>query len=277
MKLRFVGAAPLLAALTVGISPAVAKQPQEPPTKPNTGPLRKGSRANPEFTALLQREIDQKAEACKLLREKRWAEAEVKFKEAIAALKIFPPDQHYAELAEAQYQQGEFSEALQSMKTAFYPKLPSALKSTGSLGSNPTIVARFEEIAQRFGEAELVAPLWEKAFHSAQARHGLVKRAAKTAQTPKQRKALVLVGAGQIAELRSDLARMKELNLLALQADPECALAHFYLARLGGMTLESLAHLEAAYEYGDPDLKRLVETPLHNLQYLRDEPKQIKL
>ena len=274
MKLLFLGAAPLLAALTVGISPALAQQPQEPPAPP----LRKGSReSRQEFTALLQREADQHSEASRLLKEKRWAEAEVKFKEAIAAIKIFPPDEHYAELAEAQYQQGKFSEALQSMKTAFYPKLPSALKRTGSLGSNPTFVARFEEIAQRFGEAELVAPLWEKAFLGVRTSHGLIKEAAKTVQTPQQKKALALVGAGQLAELRGDKARRKELYQLALQADPECAVAHFHLARLSGQTPEAIAHLEAAYKTADPDLKRHVEARLHELQPLRDEPKQIKL
>lgn len=237
MKFSRFGISSVILLLSSGGSPGFALQLQEKPAVKPGRSLHSGPVS--EIPPQIKRLLDLQMEACKLLKQRKWAEAEARLKEAVvahgAAYQGLAP--YYADLAEAQYQQGKLPEALKSIKLA-------GSKRNTSLSPDALQVVRFVELVERCGDAELTEPFWKAAY--AQKLHPALIDALKSSKTSHQIKAMVLVLAGEQAETNKDSARAKQLYLLAVHLDPNCTRAYDNLKDMGIYLSPAIVHLEAS-------------------------------
>lgn len=210
MKFSRFGVSSVILVLSGGGSAGFALQLQEKPAVKRPYYSGPSSQVSPQITRLLRLLLD----AQQSLKRRKWAEAETRLKEAIVVhgsiYKAQAP--YYADLAEAQYQQGKLPEALQSMKLAFE-------KGNKGIRRDVLRVVRFAELAEYCGEPEVVELLWSEAYIL-----GLpltVGEAAIKATPPNQRKAHVLKMAGQRAEMEHDVERANQLYEQAARLDLE--------------------------------------------------------
>ncbi len=206
MKFSLLRVGSVIISLSCGGVPGFAQKPKETPAVKRpfySGPI---AHVSPQVKRLLTLQMD----AHQSLKRRKWAEA--KLKEAIVAhgslYKTRAP--FYADLAEAQYQQGKLPEALQSMKLAFE-------KGNMVIRRDALRVVRFAELVERYGEPELVEPLWSEAYILSLPL--TVGEAAIKATPLNQRKAHVLKLAGQRAELEHDVERANQLYEQAARLD----------------------------------------------------------
>lgn len=211
-----------------------------------------------------QNDLRKAAEA--LLKQKMWKAAEAKFKEAIAVDPQYVSPYAYAGIAEAAYQQGRIVDAYNVLFPRFFGK-------SHGLENNSLLLIRFMELAERCKEPKLIERIWAQLIELSP------KEDANVANTMKhqpnlsqhQARALALVAAGDRAENSGDSPLGKKLLNRALKYDPNCALAHFKLARHLGTHRESLTeaqmHWEKVIQYGDSNIRKVAELEIKGITY----------
>lgn len=212
-----------------------------------------------------QNDLRKAAEA--LLKQKMWKAAEAKFKEAIAVDPEYVSPYAYAGIAEAAYQQGRIVDAYNVLFPRFFGK-------SHGLENNSLLLIRFMELAERCKEPKLIERIWTQLIELSPKEDANVANAMKHQPnlSRNQARALALVAAGDRAENSGNSPLRKKLLNRALKYDPDCALAHFNVARYLGTRRETLPevlrHLEKVISYGDSNIRKVAEHEIKGIRGL---------